>query len=370
MAQVRASLTGPDVGFSGCFEHWYEVRKESGQPDAVTVNYWFGGTLAATDEGGTLRFLHADHLGSSSVATNALGDVVAGNTYYPYGEHRSSTGAFGTDRDFTGQRLDTGTGLHYYNARYYGSALGRFISPDSVIPNPKDPRNWNRYVYVLGNPLKYTDPTGHECSYWGENDSCNTYESSQTAPPTDEAGYEAYAPTFGVFRDEDVEHVRDQLFDDGYWFGPGGQMIQGLLEESGDVPGIAEWVTNHLSDMYENCQQCTRQLGGASYAPIAEAIAAREEASRQGRGQDKSSGVGEVQQLARRLWGVTEMIGGTAIITANAAGVTTTIIVSGATASGPVAVGALPLVDLGVSMIFDGLCHATDTCLHVPTWRP
>ncbi|MFC1932263.1 hypothetical protein ACFLXU_01350 [Chloroflexota bacterium] len=38
--------------------------------------------------------------------------------YYPYGGCRNSQGTLGTDKKFTGQRLD-GTGLYYYNARYY-----------------------------------------------------------------------------------------------------------------------------------------------------------------------------------------------------------------------------------------------------------
>jgi RHS repeat-associated protein len=61
---------------------------------------------------------------------------------------------------FTGQRLDT-TGLYYYGARYYDPGIGRFISPDSIVPDPTNPQNFNRYSYCLNNPLKYTDPTGH-----------------------------------------------------------------------------------------------------------------------------------------------------------------------------------------------------------------
>jgi RHS repeat-associated protein len=60
---------------------------------------------------------------------------------------------------FTGQRLD-GTGLYYYNARYYDPTIGRFISADTVIQNPANPQCLNRYSYCLNNPLKYTDPSG------------------------------------------------------------------------------------------------------------------------------------------------------------------------------------------------------------------
>jgi hypothetical protein len=49
----------------------------------------------------------------------------------------------------------------YYNARYYDPALDTFISPDPLIPDPARAFDDNRYLYARGNPLKYTDPTGH-----------------------------------------------------------------------------------------------------------------------------------------------------------------------------------------------------------------
>jgi len=59
------------------------------------------------------------------------------------------------------QRLDSSTNLLYYGARYYDPALGRFISADTVVPEPGHPQALNRYAYVLNNPFKYTDPSGH-----------------------------------------------------------------------------------------------------------------------------------------------------------------------------------------------------------------
>ncbi|MGB9774806.1 MAG: RHS repeat-associated core domain-containing protein, partial [Bacteroidota bacterium] len=74
--------------------------------------------------------------------------------------------------NFTGQRLDAGVGLLYYRARYYDPALGRFIQPDTVVPNPADPQSLNRYAYVHNNPLRYTDPTGH----WEEHTGTGRFE--------------------------------------------------------------------------------------------------------------------------------------------------------------------------------------------------
>ncbi len=67
-------------------------------------------------------YLHSDPLGSIAVATSATGAVLSSQRYTPWGDHL--TGDIPqTDRDYTGQRRD-GTGLLFYNARYYDPALG------------------------------------------------------------------------------------------------------------------------------------------------------------------------------------------------------------------------------------------------------
>ena len=49
----------------------------------------------------------------------------------------------------------------YYHARYYDPRLGRFLSPDTLVPDPANPQDLNRYSYVRNNPVNATDPTGH-----------------------------------------------------------------------------------------------------------------------------------------------------------------------------------------------------------------
>lgn len=99
-------------------------------------------------------------LGSASLTTNASGGVVSQNRYYPFGASRFTQGTRPTDVDFTGQRLD-GTGLHFYNARYYANGLGRFVQPDNIVPEPGSSKGFNRYAYAYNNPLKFIDPSGH-----------------------------------------------------------------------------------------------------------------------------------------------------------------------------------------------------------------
>lgn len=80
--------------------------------------------------------------------------------YFPHGLSRSSSGTL-PDQKFTGQRLDLSTELYYYGARYYDPEIGRFISADTIVPDFTNPQSLNRYTYVLNNPLKYIDPSGH-----------------------------------------------------------------------------------------------------------------------------------------------------------------------------------------------------------------
>ena len=76
---------------------------------------------------------------------------------YPYGE---AFRKIGTDK-YTGKELDDSTGLYFYEARYYDAVLGRFISADTIVPDPQSPQDFNRYSYANNNPVIYNDPSGH-----------------------------------------------------------------------------------------------------------------------------------------------------------------------------------------------------------------
>jgi RHS repeat-associated protein len=137
------------------FPH-YEVENGT-----VVKYYFFNGQRVAMRRGGTLYYLHGDHLGSTHFVTKSNGTEQSNQSYYAYGRTRLFFGSTPSDHKFTGQKLDAATGLYYYNARYYDPVIGSFLSPDTLVPDPTLVWDYNRFGYVRGNPLKYTDPSGH-----------------------------------------------------------------------------------------------------------------------------------------------------------------------------------------------------------------
>jgi RHS repeat-associated protein len=112
-------------------------------------------------DNGVVYWLLSDHLGSTNVSYRQDTGAVVTQKYYPWGTIRGGTNQLPTDYTYTGQKLDTGDGLMYYGARFYDPYLNRFTQPDTIVPEPGNPQSLNRYAYVLNNPLRYVDPSGH-----------------------------------------------------------------------------------------------------------------------------------------------------------------------------------------------------------------
>jgi RHS repeat-associated protein len=63
---------------------------------------------------------------------------------------------------FTGQIRDLGDDrFYFFKSRYYDATIGKFHTPDSLVPDAGNPQALNRYAYALNNPLRLNDPTGH-----------------------------------------------------------------------------------------------------------------------------------------------------------------------------------------------------------------
>jgi RHS repeat-associated protein len=152
-ARVKVASGGSATVYVGST---YEVITSTG---VTTTYYYLGATRVAMRTSAGVTWLQGDHLGSASLATNSAGAKVSDERYYPFGGTRS--GSMPTDYQFTGQKVDGGTGLYYYGARYYDPVTGRFISADTVVPDPAKSQSLNRYAYVHNNPMRFTDPSGH-----------------------------------------------------------------------------------------------------------------------------------------------------------------------------------------------------------------
>lgn len=185
----------------------------------------------ASKQGSTLRYHHEDHLTGTSLMTDSNGGSLGTISFKPFGEARS--GSVPTDKLFTGQRLDDSTEIYYYGARYYDSSIGRFISPDPTVPDAVNPQAFNRYSYVLNNPLKYIDPTGLDWLFVGGSNS--SYEDVM------EWVYEAFfaglfspGETIGVLYDWDPEVIPTVGCDTG----PREIQIDGWLKEHQDATDL------------------------------------------------------------------------------------------------------------------------------------
>ncbi len=102
---------------------------------------------------------------------------MARQLYDAWGNVRYVTGTLPTDVTFTGQRSNLDQiGLYYFKARFYASSLGRFVSADTIVPQPGNPQALNRYAYELNNPVKYQDPSGHMPTDGCQTEGCATDE--------------------------------------------------------------------------------------------------------------------------------------------------------------------------------------------------
>ena len=117
------------------------------------------------------RYFNFDHLGSTGAISDEEGHVgkTSGSdsgvlSYDPWGARRAPDGSpadpasFNLQvghREFTGHETIPEVGLVNMNGRVYDPMIGRFLSPDSSVQTPNDLQDYNRYSYVLNNPLSF-----------------------------------------------------------------------------------------------------------------------------------------------------------------------------------------------------------------------
>lgn len=115
-----------------------------------------------------LYYLHRDHLGSIVLITDVNGNAVEKRQFDAWGNIVALTDGNGNpltafvvlDRGYTGHEHLLGVGLIHMNGRLYDSKLHRFLSPDNFVQDLYNTQNFNRYGYVMNNPLIANDPNG------------------------------------------------------------------------------------------------------------------------------------------------------------------------------------------------------------------
>lgn len=119
-------------------------------------------------------YLHRDYQGSILAITNDTGVIVEKRQFDAWGAIVKVQDSAGNilngltilDRGYTGHEHLQSVGLIHMNGRLYDPKLHRFLQPDNYVQDPSSTQNYNRYGYVLNNPLKYTDPSGELKINW------------------------------------------------------------------------------------------------------------------------------------------------------------------------------------------------------------
>ena len=124
-----------------------------------------------TDE---LYYFHLDVMGSLVAITDESGILLESRNYDPWGKPRNpQTLAYTLSNPFGGSSSSytlRGYTFHEHyemfdlinmNGRLYDNQIGQFINADPILADNENLQNYNRYSYVMNNPLKYTDPSGY-----------------------------------------------------------------------------------------------------------------------------------------------------------------------------------------------------------------
>jgi len=161
-----------------------------------------GQATAIYTSAGLDHYRHSDWLGSARLTSTPSRTVTSTVAYAPFGETYAQSGT--ADLSFTGMNQDTtpsgATGDYDFLYREYNTQ-GRWAGPDPAglaAVDPTNPQSWNRYAYVLNNPLANVDPLGLWCSadVNGKDTPCNPYNSQgpdwSQSWVTDDPTYQAY----------------------------------------------------------------------------------------------------------------------------------------------------------------------------------
>ena len=171
---VKGGTVRTQTTYLGTFEK-VERSNTSGEPDTnfIEYKYYVANDIVITQREGkddTTHYLHKDNLGSVVAVSDQEGEIVTQAIYDPWGKRSKiyTETAFValqvaavTDRGFTGHKHIEALDIIHMKGRIYDSTLGRFMQADPFVQFTNNSQSYNRYSYVLNNPLVNTDPSGY-----------------------------------------------------------------------------------------------------------------------------------------------------------------------------------------------------------------
>lgn len=133
----------------------------SASPSLLSATTYWNGRPVSFYNGATY-FQHQDVLGTERLRTASDGSVAGSYQSLVFGDGKSASGADSDSYHFAQLDHDSESGTDHAQFRQYSSAQGRWLSPDPYDGSydASDPQSFNRYSYVLNNPLTYVDPVG------------------------------------------------------------------------------------------------------------------------------------------------------------------------------------------------------------------
>lgn len=122
---------------------------------------------------GLSHYRHPDWLGSSRLESSTTHGIVQSVAYDAFGVPYAQKSGGNGELSFTEQNKDTAWLQYDFLDRQYDPTQGRWLSPDPAglaAVDPTTPQSWNRYAYVMNNPLALVDPFGDDACYDGNGD--------------------------------------------------------------------------------------------------------------------------------------------------------------------------------------------------------
>ncbi|WP_340679271.1 RHS repeat-associated core domain-containing protein [Paraglaciecola sp.] len=159
-----------DHAYIGNYER---IKKTTG--NAITEHKYTlaGGQVIITQRSNATtdtHYLHKDTQGSIAMVTDQAKNIVTQALYSPFGEQMLLSQASilsgiihqpATEKGYTGHQQVNSVGITHMGGRIYDASIGRFLQADPFIQAPMNSQNYNRYSYVMNNPMTYTDPSGY-----------------------------------------------------------------------------------------------------------------------------------------------------------------------------------------------------------------